>query len=261
MNIKNDYSMLFNSLNSSNNSSNNSGNIFNAIDLSEYHSIRSGSYRKLLKAYYAKNSDETTTEKTKDTDSKKKTLAQDIAVEKLTEVSASASTLEDSAEKLINRGTDSLFREKELTVKDENGVEQKVMGYDMDAIYDAVADFANKYNSFLKSVNNSDSSKLDNELDNMTSVVSGYKPALEEIGITFDKNNNMVVDKDKLQASDVEDVKKLFNGNASFTYKVASKASMIGVTANSEANSMKNYTNTGDYSTAFSSGNLMDSLI
>lgn len=258
MNLKNDCSYLFNSLNNS--GSNASSNIFNSIDLGEYYSIKSGNYGKLLKAYYAE-SDSKSVDSSDDIDNKKKILKEDTAVEKLTEVSASASTLEDSAEKLINRGSDSLFKEKELTVKNANGEETKVMGYDTDAIYKAVKDFADKYNSFVKSVDDSDSTKLDQELDNMTSVVSDYTQALKEVGVTVNEDNTLSVDEKTLKAADISDLKKLFNGNASFTYNVSTKASMIGVTANSEANTMKNYTSTGNYDQAFSTGNLMDSLI
>ncbi len=258
MNIKNDYSFLFDSLNNS--KTNTSNNIFNSIDLGEYHSIKSGTYGKLLKAYYAEE-DNTKVDSKVDTDDKKQKLEEDTAVEKLTEVSGSASTLEDSAEKLINRGTDSLFKEKELTVKNEDGEDTKVMGYDTDAIYRAVKDFADKYNSFVKSVNRSDSTKLDQELDNMTGIVSDYTQALKEVGVTVNEDDTLTVDEETLKASDISDLKKLFNGNASFTYNVSTKASMIGVTANSEANTMKNYTSTGNYDKSFTSGNLLDSLI
>lgn len=259
MNIKNDCSYLFDSLN--NNSKSSNSNIFNSIDLGEYHSIKSGTYGKLLKAYYAKDEVDTSTD-TKDTDTKKKELAQDTAVEKLTEVTASADALEDSAEKLINRGTDSLFKEKELTVKDAKGEETKVMGYDTDAIYKAVKDFASKYNSFLKSVEDSDSSKLDQEADNLTSIVSDYVAKLEEVGITInEKDNTLSIDEKTFKAADIDDLKTLFNGNASFTYKVATKASMVGTTAESEANIMKNYTSNGTYDQSLTSGSLLDSLI
>ena len=150
MNIKNDYSFLFNSLNNS--KSNAGGNLFNAINLSEYSSIKTGSYGKLLKAYYAEAEADIADSKKDTTSSKKNTLKEDTAVEKLTEVSGNASTLQDSAEKLISRGKDSLFKEKEMTVKDAVGKESKVMGYDTDAIYKAVKDFTDKYNSFMKSV-------------------------------------------------------------------------------------------------------------
>jgi len=262
MNIKNDYSYLFNSLNNSSTSQSNAGsNLFNSIDLSEYSSIKTGTYGKLLKAYYAKNADETVEDK-KDTSNKKQTLAQDTSVDKLTEVTASAGTLEDSADKLTTIKMDSLFKEKELTVKDAAGKETKVMGYDTDAIYNAVKDFTTKYNAFLKSVNDSESSKLDQEADNMKVLVSDYAVALEKVGVIINKEDSTLsIDEKAFKASDVDDLKRLFNGRASFTYNVATKASTIGASAESEANTMKNYTSYGTHDQSLTSGSLLDSLI
>ena len=89
-----------------------------------------------------------------------------------------------------------------------------------------------------------------------------YAVQLEKAGISINKEDNTLsIDEKTFKAAEVDDLKKLFNGNASFTYKVASKASMVGVTAESEANTMKNYTSNGTYDQALSSGNLLDSLI
>lgn len=254
-----DYSYLFDSLNTSN--KNTSNNIFNAIDLSEYHSIKSGNYGKLLKAYYAKETDSASADTVKETDNKKNVTSENTAVDKLTEVSAKASALADSSDKLMERETDSLFKEKEMTVTGADGKEQTVEGYDTEAIYSAVNDFVTKYNSFLKSMNNSDSEKIEGEVDGITNLVSGYSDSLKEVGITVKDDNTLSVDADTFKKSDMDQVKKLFNGNSSFTYAVSTRASMIGVNANSEANTMKMYTGDGDYSTSFSSGNLLDSLI
>lgn len=257
---KTDYSYLFDSLN--NNSTASSNNIFNAIDLSEYHSIKSGAYGKALKTYYAQQTEETSSAEAADKEDSKKNVKESTAVEKLTEVTSNAASLAESAEKLIERGSDSLFRKKEMTVENEDGTTDTVEGYDVDAIYNAVNDFAKKYNTFLSSMSNSGSEKVTGEVNDLTSLVEDYESSLNNIGITIDKDNKLSVSEETFKASDMNDVKKLFNGNTSFTYVVSTKASVIGSTANSEANVMKNYNSSGSYENAFSSmGNLMDSLI
>lgn len=255
---RNDYSFLFDGLNKGSGASN---NIFNAIDLSEYHSIKSGAYGKALKTYYAQQAEEsTTTSKTDKEDSKK--TKESTAIEKLTEVSSKASTLAESAEKLIERGTDSLFRKKDITVKNEDGTTETKEDYDVDAIYNAVSDFAKKYNSFLKSMDKSGSDKITDEVDDMVRLVEGYEASLNKLGITIDEENKLSVSEKDFKAADMAEAKKLFNGNTSFTYVVSTKASVIGTTANSEANVMKNYKSNGSYENAISSmGNLLDSLI
>lgn len=254
-----DYGFLFDSLNNNNSSASN--NIFNAIDLSEYHNIKSGVYGKALKTYYAQQAeDSATTSKTEKEDSKK--TKESTAVEKLTEVTSNASTLAESAEKLIERGSDSLFRKKNITVKDEDGTTETKEGYDVDAIYNAVSDFAKKYNSFLKSMDKSGSEKISGEVDDMVKLVESYEKSLNSLGITIDEDDKLVVSEKDFKAADMEDAKKLFNGNTSFAYVVSTKASVIGTTANSEANVMKNYNSNGSYENALSSmGNLLDSLI
>lgn len=261
MNIKNDYSFLFNSLNKSNSRSGASNNIFNAIDLGEYSSIKTGTYGKLLKAYYAKEDTDGTTASDKDTEIKKDTLKKETQIEKLTDVSSDAASVKDSVKKLTAKGTDSLFKEKELISTDADGNEVKTKGYDMDAIYKSVKDFADKYNAFTKSVEDSNTAKLDREFDELAVMVTNYSQSLKEVGITINEDNTLSVDESTLKAADISQLKKLFNGNSSFAYKVAAKTSMIGATAESEAKIMKNYTNKGGYDQSFSTGNLMDSII
>ena len=45
-----------------------------------------------------------------------------------------------------------LFTQKDITTKDENGVESTTKGYDTDAIYSAVNSFVSKLNSVMAAV-------------------------------------------------------------------------------------------------------------
>ena len=108
----------------------------------------------------------------------------------------------------------------------------------------------------------SGSEKISGEVDDMIRLVEGYEKSLNSLGITIDEDDKLVVSEKDFKAADMEDAKKLFNGNTSFTYVVSTKASVVGTTANSEANVMKNYNSNGSYENALSSmGNLLDSLI
>ncbi len=260
VNERTDYSYLFDSLN--NNSAGASNNIFNAIDLSEYHSIKSGAYGKALKTYYAQDVEESKETSKTEKEENKKTTTGNTAVDKLTEVEGNVSTLTESADKLIKRGTDSLFQMKEMTVKNEDGTTSKVEDYDVDAIYNAVNDLVKKYNTLLESVEDSDNGKVVNAFEDMTDMVAGYKDKLSEVGITIGEDNTLSVSKDDFKAADVADMKTLFNGKNSFAYVLSTKADYIGAVAGSEANVMKNYNSAGNYDNMASSmGNLLDSLI
>lgn len=256
---KNDYSFLFNSLNTGS-SQGSAGNIFNAINLSEYGSIKSGAYGKALKVYFAQDAADSTS--VSKTDKNDKKFAESTEVERLNEVNGNASAFASSAKNLVERGTDSLFRKKEMEVKNEDGTTSKVEDYDVDAIYKSVSDFAKKYNAFLESVKDSDSKKVSGEAPDMIKLVEDYKASLEKVGITIGKNDELIVSEKDFKAAKVEDMKKLFNGNASFAYVLSTKASFIGATAGSEANVMKTYNSLGGYENSVSTmGNLMDSII
>ena len=249
---KTDYSYLFNSLNSSNSSS----NAFSGLNLSDYASIKNGSYGRLLKAYYAKQDADSTTK----TD-KKKDETNSTEVKKLTAVQTNATALQDSASKLINKGNDSLFREKELTTKNSDGTTTTTTGYDKDAIYSAVSDFTTKYNAFIKAADNTSSSSVERQNKNLISLVSSNKTSLNNVGITINEDNTLKIDETKFKAADMTKVKSLFNGNTSFAYSVATKVSLIGTNAASEANTAKNYTSTGNYTDTYSAGNLLNSIV
>lgn len=246
---KTDYSYLFNSLGSSN------SNSFYGFNLSDYASIKNGSYGKLLKAYYTKQSD------TAAVSSDKKNDKTSTETSKLTAVATNASSLQQSAAKLIDKGSTSLFREKDITAKNEDGTTTTQKGYDTEAIYKAVGDFVSKYNSFVKSADATSSKTLERENKSLTNLVSNYKSSLSNIGITIHSDQSLSIDETKFKASDMTSVKSLFNGNTSFAYSVSTKASLMGTNATSEANTTKSYTSTGNYSDIYSAGNLLSSIV
>ena len=125
INLKTDYSMLFSSL-SSNSRSNNTNSISSSFTfLSDYASIKNGSYGKLLKAYYAKTSeDDTTTSSANKYSSKLGASTSEDTAETLAKVQSSTDSLKESADALLETGSKSVFKSE-----------------DEDAVYDAVATF------------------------------------------------------------------------------------------------------------------------
>ena len=240
MGLKTDYSFLFDSLNGKSNSS----DFFKSVNLSEYNNIKSGVYKKVLNAYYDKQA---STKSDKKTD--KKDTVQDKAVKKLTEVAKDASELQTSAEKLIKVGSKSVFNK-------EDGE------YNTEKIYDAVKDFTAKYNDVLSSMSKSENDDIEKQVSDVTKLVVEYKEELKSIGITInEKDNSLQLNEETFKSADMDAVKKLFNGNSSMAYVISSRASNVGMDANSEMNSMKNYTNTGNYSDSLKIGNLLNDII
>lgn len=236
--LKQDYSFLFSSMNSSNNSSN---NLFTSINLSDYNSIKTGTYGKLLKAYYKKED----TEETKETNSKKTTADKinESSAKELKEVQTEANDLRDSAAALMQKGSKSVF-------KDE----------DMKKVYSAVSEFVNDYNSVIEKGTESDSKAVVRGAEGLVSLAGDYEKELNQMGITIDKNNKLSIDKDTFMKADINKVKELFNGQNSFSYLASVRAVSIGNTAYSESNKSNLYSGDGNYST-LTTGDLFNSIV
>lgn len=222
--------------------------------LSEYNNIKNGSYYKVVKAYYAKQSNKTSD--TKDSKSKNNTSTEQ---NKLTVAKNDAQAMTTAADALITKGSKSLFNEKDITTKNEDGTETTVKGYDTDAIYKAVKKFADSYNSLLDSASSTDSKNILNSTLNMTNNTKSYEKLLNKVGITIGTNNKLSVDETAFKKADMSTVKTLFNGNSSFAYSVSTKASMINISASSEANKASMYNSRGGYNKNYSTGSMLNS--
>lgn len=255
INARTDVSYLFSNLSSSRSSS----GLGNLNYLSDYSSIKNGSYGKLLKAYYDKagsDSSSTSTNSSKLSTS----LAADSA-KTLTAIESSADKLKDSADVLINKGKDSLFKEKDVTVKNDDGTTTTTKQYDTEAIYKAVSTFVTNYNSLIDSVSKSDSSSVSKAASNMTNITSLYSKTLEKVGITVGSDNKLTLDKEALKSADISTLKSVFNNSPSFAYSISTQASYIDYAASREALKANTYNYAGSYSSNYSVGNLLDSLL
>lgn len=247
---KQDYSYLFRSM---------PGNSTSNLNfLSDYASIKNGSYGKLMKAYYAKNGNDnsafqTTAKKTasKSTDSAKT----------LSKIEGAADDLKESADKLIKTGSKSVFNKKDVTTKDEDGYNKTTKEYDTEAIYQAVSSFVEDYNTLIDKAGDSKSSNIINKTKSLVNVTDANKSLLSKVGITVNKDNSLSIDKDAFKSSDMNTVKSLFNGSSSYAYRVSAQASMIDFAASKEASKSNTYTGSGSYSNAYSAGNMIDSLL
>lgn len=208
----NNISMLFSSLNKN-----------NPIDYTAYSSIKSGSYKKLLKAHYAQDKEDKV-------DSGSKTKKNQSTLYKTdkdaNELAKNAKSLKDSITKLDN---------KELWAE---GSEAR------DKIVSAVKKFASDYNSVVNKVGDvksSDVSKSNQWMQSLTGVMSN---TLSRAGITVSTDGTLKVDEDKLKAADLKTVKSLFTGTHSYAEEIAKDATSI---ANAAMRSNSIYTSTGAF--------------
>ncbi|HCQ06502.1 MAG TPA: flagellar hook-associated protein [Roseburia sp.] len=239
-------STLFSSLGSSKST----GSGLFGINLSEYASIRSGSYGKLMRSYFSMDSTKGTS---KSDDSTKNTI-EDLATttstskdstKTLAAIESDAKELTDSAKALYTRSNNKVF------TKDSGG------SYDTDKIYKAVKRFADDYNSMLDTAGKSSTNRISRSVSSMKNETSYNEKPLKEIGITVDeKTGRLSVDETTFKSADTEKIKSLFNGTGSYAYSVATKAAMTESYAKSEAAKSNTYTKNGTYNYNYNSGNI-----
>jgi len=249
---RNDYSYLFSSLGTSSSSSTS-----NLSWLSDYASIKNGSYAKLMKAYY----NETGNAKEVVNKTKTNTSTSKDSTESLAEVQKTTDALKESADALLVSGSKSVFAEKEITTKDENGVETTSTGYDTDAIYKAVNQFVKDYNSVIESTADSNSSSIANRSLGMITSASANQTLLGKVGITINEDYTLSIDEKSFKNADMNSVKTLFSGTGSFAYRTSAQASLINFAADNEASKANTYNFNGTYSNTYSSGNLFNSFL
>ena len=207
--------------------------------LSDYASIKNGSYGKLLKAYYTKQ------------DTESASMSGDSR-QKLTFMRSSSDSLKKSADALKDS---SLWEKKKLKKKDEEtGEVNEVEDYDWDSITKAVKSFIEDYNAVVGQAGDSDTKNVLRNAMWMTDITDSVKNLLSKAGITIGKGNKLELDEDALKETNVMTLKSLFLGSGSFADKISQKAaSMSNAAANAVARVRgTTYTKNGGYSDTLS---------
>lgn len=259
---KTDYSMLFSSLPTRSNNVTSSifgGTSGSSFSLSDYAMIKSGSYGKLMKAYYSQGDDSSSK------NSAVNKMVSGSSTDQATTITAlkgSSDKLAKAADALTTMGKENLFVEKDITTKDENGVETTTKGYDKDAIFKKVSEFVDAYNSVLSAAGKSDNVKVLNTGANMTTMTAANEGMLEKVGITIGDDNKLSIDEKAFKEADMSSVKTMFNGVTSFGYDVQTKASFINMYAKEDAAKTSGiYAQNALYNNSYSSsGYLFDNM-
>jgi len=223
-NTNQDYSYLFSNMQNSSTSG-------NSFSLNDYATIKNGSYKKLLRAYYSKQEKEKTDSSSKVDQEKKSMLVKD-----------SADNLKKAAQALNDK---SLWEKKKIKEKDaETGEITEKEDYDWDAITKAVQSFVDSYNDTIEEAGDSDARSVLRSTLFMTGAMSRNSNLLSKIGISIGKNNKLSLDKDDLKEAKISDLKSIFTGYNSIGGRVAQKAASISGSA-SQSGSV--YNKSGSY--------------
>lgn len=210
--------------------------------LSDYSSIKTGSYNKLMKAYYQKNPDAATISG-KNTSKVSKGASADTT-EQIQKLKSTSSELAKSASALYSTSANSLY---------EKGNEDK--------LFKAVSSFVEDYNSAVKAAGDSENTKILRNASTMTNAVSVSSKLLGKAGITINSDNTLAIDEKAFKAADTSTVKTLFSGNRSLAYQTGTSASFINMYAGQDAaKSSGIYNGRGMYTSSLNTGMLYDSM-
>lgn len=202
--------------------------------LGDYAMIRSGAYKKLLNAYYGKNTATDSSSQTEDSEETKQVKTD------LTQTKSAATDLHKAANTLKN--TDSS---------------------DKDRLLENVKSFINAYNETIDTADDVDTSSVLHKTLWMIGNTESSKNLLKEVGITVGADNKLTLSEDTFKEADASTLKTLFSGANSFADKISGKAADIAnLSANvlqSLSGSKSGYTSAGNY-TSLNTSKLYDSL-
>lgn len=248
-----DYSYLFSSMPGPMGSAPSGASNF----LADYASIKNGSYSKLMHAYYGKTSNaHEVVSKTNTNNSTSKD-----STESLARIQETSDALKESADALLATGKKSVFQQKDITVKDENGIETTTKGYDTNAIYKAVNDFVSDYNALVKATAKANTKSIADRSTNLIMATEANSKLLAKAGITIEDDYTLSIDKDAFQKADMNSVKSLFSGTGSYAYRASAQSSLINFSADMEASKANTYNFNGGYGNPYSNGNLFNSFM
>ena len=202
--------------------------------LTDYRSIKSGTYGKLLKAYYAKNpTAEGLTSNTKGAsadDTKQITALKNDSADVVKSSSALYSTTASKLYKAENR----------------------------DDLYKAVSSFVDDYNKLVKAAGESNNTKVLRSGSSMVSGTASVSSLLGKVGITIQSDNTLKIDEDTFKKAESSTLKTLFSGTGSFAYKAGTSASFISMYANQDAAKNSGLYNQNAAYSGYNSGNLFN---
>ena len=201
-----DYSYLFQSLSS--------GGMGNLNFLSDYSSIKNGSYGKLMKAYYG-TAQNISTGKASSGNGRTSNILDKILEEKMhPKVSKEA----QKANKNLTAGLSSLDSSV-ATLQNDNTYTDSTDGRSAaDKVVSAVKAYVTNYNNVVTTAKDSTLTSKTAYVANMMSATSANADKLAEIGVTVNANGTLMLNEGKLKETDISKVQDLFSSDNVLSY-------------------------------------------
>lgn len=127
---------------------------------------------------------------------------------------------------------------KELAAQDGEGVYEN--GQDRDALAGKVTELVKQYNEVLSGFQGNTGLLDTFYRQNLKSLVTDHKEALQKLGIAADKNGRLTIDEQTLKSADTETVKQVLSGEDGFADSLSFLASKIADYASANQQSTQN---------------------
>ncbi len=210
-----------------------SGNNGSSNFLADYASIKSGSYKRLMKSYYGMGSSSSTSATGKSGSSGGYVLDKILEERRNPKVSKEA---QEANENLttglsnLNKSVSALRNESTFT-DTQNGQSAA------DKVVSAVKAYVSDYNDVVSSSKRSTMSNKAAHVANMMKSTKENAEKLAEIGVTINRDGTLKVNEGKLKAAGTSKVQELFSPKDSLSYgsMIASRAQFAGITGSTSS--------------------------
>ncbi len=225
--MKQDYSYLFQGLSSSS-----GGSLGNLNFLSDYASIKNGSYGRLMKAYYTEEQDSSTA-----TTSRKRSsgnvLDQILEEKKHPKISKEA----QEANANLKTGLSSLKTSVSVLQSDKTYTDTANGRSAADKVTSALKNYVSDYNNVVNAAKNSTLANKTAYVANMMSNTAANADKLSEIGITVNTNGTLDFNEAKLKSAGLSKVQELFSSKDILSYgsAVSSRLQFAGAATGTTA--------------------------
>lgn len=217
-----DYSYLFQSLSSS------SGGMGNLNFLSDYASIKNGSYGKLLKTYYGARQDSSTAEVSKKSSSGN-------VLERILEEKKNPKVSKDvqKANASLTTGLSSLKSSVSALQSDKTYTDTENGQSAADKVVSAMKTFVSDYNNVVNAAKGSTLANKTAYVANMMSSSAANADKLSEIGVTVNSDGTLELNQARLKEADISKVQELFSPDNIMSYgsTIASRVQFAGTSS------------------------------
>ncbi len=225
VNAKNDYSFLFSGMSGSSGA--------NLNFLSDYASIKNGSYGKLLKSYYGAGKDSSTA-----TSSSTKSSSKNI-LDKIWEEKRNPKVSKDTQEANANltAGLSTLKTSVAALRSDKTYTDTANGKSAEDKTVAAMKAYVSDYNNVVTAAKGSTLANKTAYVANMMSTTAANADKLSEVGVTVNSDGTLELDEAKLKAAGTAKVQELFSPDNIMSYgsSIASRIQFAGTTSSTNA--------------------------